>query len=288
MEKIKIDKKASQSLDKYLEYRRIVGDEDGGTLFTPAQYEQYKKRVVPQRMNNRLYVSFGVPGEGLECKLVGPETQCFCSHRYKQHKTDFEVLSSGAPLALPCQVKGCRCTAYQYVALSGSRPVRCRCKHTAEDHSEAGRHFCNMCSSCSGFQSPYTCGCGQPSYAHHTLVETRQQRLAEGKPVGRDVPYKAMGGLTGFSSLADGYLRLDAHQGPETQSASETRREEEDDMAYFERRYQERLKADKISKGLRIKDVRQPSRITVSTGQTDDHGPADLYSNIQQTNGCGH
>uniref|UniRef100_A0A8C4ZJF7 Protein FAM221A n=1 Tax=Gadus morhua TaxID=8049 RepID=A0A8C4ZJF7_GADMO len=209
MEKIKIDKKASQSLDKYLEYRRIVGDEDGGTLFTQAQYEQYKKRVVPQRMNNRLYVSFGVPGEGLECKLVGPETQCFCSHRYKQHRTDFEVLSSGAPLALPCQVKGCRCTAYQYVALSGSQPARCRCKHKAEDHSEAGRHFCNMCASCSGFQSPYTCGCGQPSYAHHTLVETRQQRLAEGKPVGRDVPYKAMGGLTGFSSLADGYLRLD-------------------------------------------------------------------------------
>ena len=63
-------------------FSRIVGDEDGGTLFTPAQYEQYKKRVVPQRMNNRLYVSFGVPGEGLECKLVGPETQCFCSHRY--------------------------------------------------------------------------------------------------------------------------------------------------------------------------------------------------------------
>ena len=27
--------------------------------------------------------------------------------------------------------------------------------------------------------------------------------------MGRDVPYMAMGGLTGFSSLADGYLRLD-------------------------------------------------------------------------------
>ena len=70
---------------------------------------------------------------------------CIMGSRYKQHRTDFEVLSSGAPLALPCQVKGCRCTAYQYVALSGSQPARCRCKHKAEDHSEAGRHFCNMC-----------------------------------------------------------------------------------------------------------------------------------------------
>ena len=40
-------------------------------------------------------------------------------------------------------------------------------------------------------------------------VETKEERLARGKPVGKDVPYKAMGGLTGFSSLADGYMRLD-------------------------------------------------------------------------------
>ena len=30
-----------------------------------------------------------------------------------------------------------------------------------------------------------------------------------GHPVGHDVPYAAMGGITGFSSLADGYMRLD-------------------------------------------------------------------------------
>jgi len=40
-------------------------------------------------------------------------------------------------------------------------------------------------------------------------VETKQKRLAQGKPVGQDVPYAAMGGLTGFSSLAEGYMRLD-------------------------------------------------------------------------------
>ncbi len=42
-----------------------------------------------------------------------------------------------------------------------------------------------------------------------TLVETREERMARGRPVGRAVPYAAMGGLTGFSSLVDGYLRLD-------------------------------------------------------------------------------
>lgn len=41
------------------------------------------------------------------------------------------------------------------------------------------------------------------------IVETKEERLARGHPVGQDVPYQAMGGLTGFSSLMDGYMRLD-------------------------------------------------------------------------------
>lgn len=33
--------------------------------------------------------------------------------------------------------------------------------------------------------------------------------MSRGHPVGQDVPYAAMGGITGFSSLMDGYMRLD-------------------------------------------------------------------------------
>lgn len=40
-------------------------------------------------------------------------------------------------------------------------------------------------------------------------VETKLERQARGQPVGRDVPYAAVGGLTGFSSLIDGYLALE-------------------------------------------------------------------------------
>lgn len=40
-------------------------------------------------------------------------------------------------------------------------------------------------------------------------VETKPEREARGRPVGRDVPYAAMGGLTGFSSLLDGYIALE-------------------------------------------------------------------------------
>ena len=43
-----------------------------------------------------------------------------------------------------------------------------------------------------------------------TLIESREDRLARGHPVARvEPPYKAMGGVTGMSSMLDGYMRLD-------------------------------------------------------------------------------
>ena len=41
------------------------------------------------------------------------------------------------------------------------------------------------------------------------MIETKEERMSRGHPVGHDVPYAAMGGITGFSSLMDGYMRLD-------------------------------------------------------------------------------
>uniref|UniRef100_A0A2I2Y8K3 Protein FAM221A n=1 Tax=Gorilla gorilla gorilla TaxID=9595 RepID=A0A2I2Y8K3_GORGO len=205
--------------------------------------------------------------------------------RYKQHKTDLETIPQQRPIDLPCQVTGCQCRAYLYVRLSGSQPIRCRCKHFADQHSAVPGFTCNTCSKCSGFHSCFTCACGQPAYAHGTVVETKQERLAQGKPVGQDIPYAAMGGLTGFSSLAEGYMRLDdsgigapsveflespitavdspflkafqasSSSSPETltdvgtsSQVSSLRRPEEDDMAFFERRYQERMKMEKAAK----------------------------------------
>uniref|UniRef100_A0A3P9MZJ8 Protein FAM221A n=1 Tax=Poecilia reticulata TaxID=8081 RepID=A0A3P9MZJ8_POERE len=132
--------------------------------------------------------------------------------RYKQHQTEFEVIPSERPIALQCKVSGCRCSSYNYIPQPGCAMVRCKCKHLPQDHSEAAGHLCKKCKVCSGFQSPYTCGCGRPSFEHRTLVETKQERLARGQPVGKDVPYAAMGGLTGFTSLLDGYLALQIYR----------------------------------------------------------------------------
>ncbi|KAG2465144.1 F221A protein, partial [Polypterus senegalus] len=208
MQRICLSSDAAAAVDEYLLYNRIVGEDDGGKLFTPEEYEEYKKKVLPARLMNRLYVSWGVPS-GMDCKLVGPETPCFCNHRYKQHKTDFEEIPKDRPVLLPCRVRGCQCASYNFVPQNGSQTVRCRCKHFPHEHSETGGYKCKKCSNCTGFHSPFTCGCGQPASAHETIVETREERLARGRPVGKSVPYAAMGGLTGFSSLAEGYMRLD-------------------------------------------------------------------------------
>jgi hypothetical protein len=68
--------------------------------------------------------------------------------------------------------------------------------------------FCLDCN-CTGFSAPFTCTCGESANKHITLVETKDEREKRGHPTGYATPYQAMGGLTGFSSLAEGYLRLD-------------------------------------------------------------------------------
>uniref|UniRef100_A0A8C9L9E5 Protein FAM221A n=1 Tax=Pavo cristatus TaxID=9049 RepID=A0A8C9L9E5_PAVCR len=78
MERLRAD---AAALEEYVEYRRIVGDDDGGKPFTPEEYEAYKRKVLPIRLQNRLYVSWRSP-TGMDCKLVGPETPCFCTHRW--------------------------------------------------------------------------------------------------------------------------------------------------------------------------------------------------------------
>ena len=288
---LKFDESKAADVDAYLEYRRIVGDDDGGVLFTPEQYEAYKKEVLPQRLANRLFTSW-TNSAGMDCKLIGPETPCFCQHRYKQHRTDFAVIPNDRPILLPCEVKGCRCTSYHYVPLAGSGPIRCNCKHQADEHSEVRPYQCKrgVCQKCSGFKSSYICACGEAYSQHHMIVETKAEREARGHPVGMDTPYKAMGGLTGFSSLAEGYRRLDpSGQGapseeflaqpitandhaflraavPSIQAHREAikdsdrldedlaermsslRRPDESELDYYERRYQERLKAECASK----------------------------------------
>ena len=204
---LKLDSSAASAVDAYFEYRKIVGNDDNGKLFTPQEYEEYKRKVLPQRLKNRLYVSWTNP-TGMDCKLIGPETLCFCMHRYKQHKTDFEVPARSSA-EITCKVTGCRCSGYHFVPKNGNACLKCHCKHSAPDHCANKPYACSQCG-CRSFRTSFRCGCGSLVSEHVLLVETREERIQRGHPVAREEPpYAAMGGLTGLSSLIDGYMRLD-------------------------------------------------------------------------------
>lgn len=79
---------------------RIVGDDDGGKMFTPEEYERYKREVLPMRLKNRLFVSWS-NSRGMDCKLVGPETPCFCTHRWALRSEHANWMNS--LLATPCE-----------------------------------------------------------------------------------------------------------------------------------------------------------------------------------------
>jgi hypothetical protein len=96
---------------------------------------------LKKRLNNRLFVSW-TNSTGMDCILVGPETPCFCQHRYKQHQTDFKDLPKSKPIMLPCKQAGCPCASFTYVPKNGSQAVRCNCKHASDEHKATKPFTC--------------------------------------------------------------------------------------------------------------------------------------------------
>ena len=149
--------------------------------------------------------------------------------RFTEHKTDLGEIPTERPILIPCRQPGCRCVSFDYVAnASGTSDPNCRCKHSLDNHATKPPYKCQksmrlarferrqcrriqlwLDCNCTGFSAPFTCTCGESANKHTTLVETKAEREQRGHPTGYATPYQAMGGLTGFSSLAEGYLRLD-------------------------------------------------------------------------------
>jgi len=48
MQKFQIDANNAANIQAYIDYNNIVGNDDGGTMFTPEQYEEYKSNLKKQ------------------------------------------------------------------------------------------------------------------------------------------------------------------------------------------------------------------------------------------------
>ena len=185
----------TKDVQAYLNYYAIVGDDDGGKMMTDAEFEAYKKKVAGARANH-LYV-FYVNKSGQECKAIGPSSMCFCKHRYRNHNFD-NVTNKKV------NCKMCKCKMFNYMPVHGSMDIKCGCHHSYEDHDPVSKK-CRKCGGCARFSSNYTCDCGYPYDMHHTLIETRKERIAKGKQVDSGNNLVAgIGGLGSFTSMVGG------------------------------------------------------------------------------------
>lgn len=62
-------------------------------MLTKEQLEQFEELdlmngggllPVSEKSKKRLYLCWK-NSNGVECKMIGPETKCFCNHRFKEH-----------------------------------------------------------------------------------------------------------------------------------------------------------------------------------------------------------
>jgi len=213
---IRMSATAQDHVNAYLEYERIVGDADGGVLMGEEEYEKFKANAIAHRAN-RTYVSWRCLKSGIDCRMVGPSSPCFCGHRFREHATDNQK-----PNRIHCRQPGCPCNEYSYIPVRGTQDVKCTCKHSYDVHNVTGKRKCKQggCA-CAGFASSLSCSCREPYGAHATVFETRAERQAAGRPVdnlaGGGAGYEALGGITSFSSLVDGIDRLELGPGSRDQ-----------------------------------------------------------------------
>jgi len=207
MAHIQISGAAKNHLQAYLEYTSIVGDADDGVLLSEAEYEKFKQKAIEAR-KHRIYVSWR-NSVGIDCKLIGPASKCFCTHAYKSHATDnYEDRN------IFCRTKNCECQLFDHIPVTGAWRIKCSCKHFFDMHQVLGDRPCKQAGcKCVQFVSPVSCTCGEKYGSHVTVFETREERQALGRPVdnlgGGGEGYEALGGITSFSSLVDGIERMD-------------------------------------------------------------------------------
>jgi hypothetical protein len=204
MERIKIDGNNMKHVQAYIDYRNIVGVDDGGKMMSEEEFEAYKQKVSESRKNH-LYV-YWTNSKGYECKAIGPESPCFCGHRFKAHNFD-DVKGK----KVKCKTAKCKCALFEYIPVYGSNDIKCLCKHSYSLHDNTTRK-CSKCQ-CSNFGSKFTCNCTMTYDDHYTIIETREERQKRGKAV--DPGWMngnlaaGIGGLSSFQGMVNDVYELE-------------------------------------------------------------------------------
>ena len=183
-------------LQAYLDYYNTVGGDDNGKMMSEKEFEAYLAKVSESRKNH-LYVHW-TNEKGYDCKAIGPDSMCFCGHRFKRH--NFDNIKTKK---VDCK-ENCKCPLFEYVPVHGSNDIKCLCKHSYSLHDNKSRKCTKSGCLCKGFGSKFTCNCGLPFDDHKTFIKTREERQAMGKQV--DPAWMAgnlVAGVGGLNSFTD-------------------------------------------------------------------------------------
>lgn len=163
-----------------------------------------------QASKNRLFVTWRCLPSGLDCYNVGPDSRCFCGHSYKAHAW-YNTKSK----RVHCRCPKCDCKGFDYIPGHGSFWPRCVCKHEHGDHrvrGVMGRCHKGRSCSCTGYHTAMSCACGYGWAEHATVIETRKERAASGRPCktmgGDNVGSASSGAVTDFKALLPGVERV--------------------------------------------------------------------------------
>lgn len=184
-----------------------MGETDGGKMLSEQEFERLKIKALKAKQNE-LHVYFR-NSDGIDCRVVGPQSQCFCSHKYRDHNwfdTETKIVH--------CRVPGCRCNLFEHIPVMGRQDIKCNiCKHSYLEHNVNSRKCQSSCrAKCNLFVAAYRCACNQSFENHCTVFETKKERLSKGLPVSNgNSSVVPTGGLSSMLDLVDGVDREELH-----------------------------------------------------------------------------
>lgn len=156
-------------------------------MMSEHEFEEYKNQVREAR-KNRLYVSWRNI-KGVDCRMIGPASKCFCGHRYKDHAFD-----NVKDRRVFCREKKCRCPLFSLIPvckyslhflyslslsewnltldLVGAQDFKCLCKHSHLEHDQVTKKCTRPRCACHHFSSKHSCSCSLFYTDHETVFES--------------------------------------------------------------------------------------------------------------------
>ena len=160
-----------------------------------------------EAIESGIYVNWSTISQGgksVDCFRIGSNSMCICGHGFPCH----DKILNKKKFSSKCNK--CKCKAFKYIPVYPEEigeywipfqknfsyqtyKVKCKCKHTWNEHDGSGYYNCKKCG-CGEFNSAFCCAvCNKFWQDHEMSWETEDERRMNGKPVREDfIPFNEM------------------------------------------------------------------------------------------------